>query len=125
MKKNNKGFSLVELIVIIAIMAVLTTSIITYIGMIGTAEAKRCANGLSTGLSQTKVCAMSRSKASMIVYSDDTGASHVHGRKQFIHCRRHQGDPHPDILQDDQISSKSWISFGSSPSILKSRKPSP
>ena len=73
MKKNNKGFSLVELIVIIAIMAVLTTSIITYIGMIGTAEAKRCANGLSTGLSQTKVCAMSRSKASMIVYSDDTG----------------------------------------------------
>lgn len=73
MKKNNKGFSLVELIVIIAIMAVLTTSIITYIGMIGSAEAKKCANGLSSGLSQTKVCAMSRSSASMIVYANDTG----------------------------------------------------
>jgi type II secretory pathway pseudopilin PulG len=73
MKKNNKGFSLVELIVIIALMAVLTTSIITYIGMVGDAQAKKCANGLSSGLSQTKVCAMSRSKASITVYGDDTG----------------------------------------------------
>ena len=73
MKKNNKGFSLVELIVIIAIMAVLTTSVITYVGMIGNSQAKKCAKELSTSLSQTKVCAMSRSKASMTVYADDTG----------------------------------------------------
>ena len=73
MKKNDKGFTLVELIIIIAIMAVLSLSVITYIGMIGGAQAKKCANGLKNSLSQTKVCAMSRSSASMIVYADDTG----------------------------------------------------
>ena len=73
MKKNNKGFSLVELIVIIAIMAVFTTSVITYVGLIGNSQAKKCAKELSSSLSQTKVCAMSRSKASMTVYTDDKG----------------------------------------------------
>ena len=73
MKKNNKGFSLVELIVIIAIMAVAMGAIITYIGSLGTAQAKQCANGLLTGFSQTKVCAMSRSSASMVVYSNEDG----------------------------------------------------
>ena len=73
MKKNDKGFTLVELIIIIAIMAVLSLSVITYIGMIGGAQAKKCANGLKNSLSQTKVCAMSRSSASMTVYADNTG----------------------------------------------------
>ena len=73
MKKNNKGFSLVELIVIIAIMAVLVGAIITYVGSLGTAQAKKCANGIMNGFSQTKVCAMSRSNASMVVYSNDEG----------------------------------------------------
>ena len=73
MKKNDKGFSLIELIIIIAIMAVLGLSVISYIGMVGGAEAKKCANGLKSSFSQTKVCAMSRKSASMIVYADDTG----------------------------------------------------
>ena len=73
MKKNNEGFSLVELIVVIAVMAVLMAAIITYIGSLGTAQAKKCANGIVTGFSQTKVCAMSRSSASMVVYSNDDG----------------------------------------------------
>ncbi len=73
MKKNNKGFSLVELIVIIAIMAVLMISIVSYVSMLGGTQAKKCANELSSSLSQTKVCAMSRSKASLTVYADDTG----------------------------------------------------
>lgn len=73
MKKNNQGFSLVELIVIIAIMAVLMTSVITYIGMLGTGQAKKCANGINSAFSQTKVCAMSRSSAYMVVYSNTDG----------------------------------------------------
>ena len=73
MKKNNKGFSLVELIIIIAIMAVVGVSVVSYIGMLGRSEARKCAKELSTSLSQTKVCAMSRSSASMNVYADDTG----------------------------------------------------
>ena len=73
MKKNNKGFSLVELIIIIAIMAVVGVSVVSYIGMLGRSEARKCAKELSTSISQTKVCAMSRSNASMTVYADDTG----------------------------------------------------
>lgn len=73
MKKNNKGFSLVELIVIIAIMAVLAIPIVTYVGMLGNSQAKKCAKELANHISQTKVCAMSRSYASMTVYADDTG----------------------------------------------------
>lgn len=73
MKKNNNGFSLVELIVVIAIMAVLVASVITYGGMVGNSKAKKCAKELSTHMSQTKVCAMSRTNASMTVYKDDTG----------------------------------------------------
>ena len=73
MKKNNEGFSLVELIVIIAIMAVLTGAIITYVGSLGNAQAKKCVNGIVTGFSQTKVCAMSRANASMVVYTNDDG----------------------------------------------------
>lgn len=73
MKKNNKGFSLVELIVIIAIMAVLAVSVVSYIGMLGNSQARKCAKELANNISQTKVCAMSRSYASMTVYADDTG----------------------------------------------------
>ncbi len=73
MKKNNKGFSLVELIVIIAIMAVLSISVVSYIGMVGNSEVRKCAKELNSHMSQTKVCAMSRSSAQLIVYANDSG----------------------------------------------------
>ena len=73
MKKDNKGFSLVELIVVIALLAVVALAVITYAGMLGGGNAKKCANGLKSSLSQTKVCAMSRTSASMTVYADDKG----------------------------------------------------
>ena len=73
MKKNNNGFSLVELIVVIAIMALLVTSVVTYVSLVSNSQAKKCAKELSTHMSQTKVCAMSRTNASMTVYKDDTG----------------------------------------------------
>lgn len=73
MKKNNKGFSLVELIVIIAIMAVLVGGVASYIGSLGNAKARKCAKELQSHIAETKVCAMSRSNASMTVYADDTG----------------------------------------------------
>ena len=73
MKKNNEGFSLVELIIIIAVMAVLTVSIVTYTGLIGDSNAKKCAKELGNSLSETKVCAMSRAEAKLIVYADSSG----------------------------------------------------
>lgn len=83
MKKNNEGFSLLELIIIIAIMAVLAVSVVTYSGMIGNSQARRCAKELESHLSETKVCAMSRSAAQMTVYADNTGVyvKTVQGKK--------------------------------------------
>lgn len=73
MKKNNEGFSLVELIVVIAIMVVMVGGTITYIGTLGSSKVKKCAKELESHITQTKVCAMSRSQASLTVYADDTG----------------------------------------------------
>ena len=73
MKKNNKGFSLVELIIIIAIMAVLTVAVISYSGMIGDSHARKCAKEIESTLSDTKVCAMSRAEAKMIIYANNNG----------------------------------------------------
>lgn len=73
MKKNNKGFSLVELIVIIAIMAVLVGGVVGYAGVYGSTKVKNCAKEIESRLSETKVCAMSKSQAYITIYADDTG----------------------------------------------------
>lgn len=73
MKKNNKGFSLVELIVVLAIMAVLTGSVVTYIGTYGSTKVKNCMREIENHMSETKVCAMSKTSAYMIIYANNTG----------------------------------------------------
>ncbi len=73
MKKNNQGFSLVELIVVIALMAILVGGVIGYAGTYGGTKVKKCTKELESHFSQTKVCAMSKSQAYMILYVDSTG----------------------------------------------------
>ncbi len=73
MKKNNKGFSLIELIVVIAIMALLMITVVSYVGMLGRSETRNCAKELMNHMSQTKVCAMSKSNAKLIVWKNDDG----------------------------------------------------
>ena len=73
MKKNNQGFSLVELIVVIALMAILVGGVLGYVGTYGSAKVKNCAKEIESHFSETKVCAMSKSQAYMIVYADNTG----------------------------------------------------
>lgn len=73
MKKNNQGFSLVELIVVIALMAILVGGVISYVGTYGSTKVKNCAKEIESHFSETKVCAMSKSQAYMIIYANDTG----------------------------------------------------
>lgn len=73
MKKNNQGFSLVELIVIIALMAILVGGVLGYSNTYGSTKVKKCVNELDSIFSQTKVCAMSKTQAYMIIYADNTG----------------------------------------------------
>ncbi len=60
MKKNNKGLSLVELIVVIALMAVLIGLTTLSISLLFGTQAKACAQNVSGMLNETKTGCMSR-----------------------------------------------------------------
>lgn len=60
MKKNNKGLSLVELIVVIAIMAVLVGMLALSLSILTGAQAKQAAEKISSQLNEAKTGSMSR-----------------------------------------------------------------
>ena len=60
MKEKNKGYTLVELAVVISIMAILLTIIVPNVSIIWSFRAKRAANSIATALDKTKVEAMNR-----------------------------------------------------------------
>lgn len=59
--KNNKGFSLVELIVVVAIMAIMGGFIFFSFGLITGQDARKCANNISTVLDKEKNYALTKS----------------------------------------------------------------
>lgn len=71
MKQNNKGYSLVEIIIVIAIMSILTGGVFFSINMVFGANAKTCANDIKSAISQCKVNAMGKSDASLEIYRSD------------------------------------------------------
>lgn len=72
MQKNNKGYSLVELIVVIAIIALLSGTAFLSISIIFGASAKTCANDIKEVLAENKVTAMGKSEAKVEIYRDAT-----------------------------------------------------
>ena len=60
MKEKNKGYTLVELVVVVSIMAILLTIIVPNVSIIWSFRAKRAANSIATALDKTKVEAMNR-----------------------------------------------------------------
>lgn len=58
---NDKGVSLVELIIIIAIMAVLSTGLISMIGILNGRAARECAQDTLSALSKVRVLTLSKS----------------------------------------------------------------
>lgn len=75
MKKDNTGFSLVELIIIIAIIAALTTTAALSISLIFSANAKTCANDIVGAISECKVTTMSYGQGNvrLLLYRDSSG----------------------------------------------------
>jgi prepilin-type N-terminal cleavage/methylation domain-containing protein len=72
--RNNRGFSLLELIVAVALIAISLTVLSLSISEIFASNAKECANQLDALLSQCKVDAMSQSgNVYLEVYQDTDG----------------------------------------------------
>lgn len=72
LKKNNKGYSLVELIIVIAIMAAIGTGIAMSFILVFSANAKTCANDIVSAISECKVMTMTKGKGNVrvIIYRD-------------------------------------------------------
>lgn len=66
--KNNSGFSLVELIIVIAIIAALIGTVILSVSMVFSANAKACSNDLQRAVADCKVTTMGKAQAWLIVY---------------------------------------------------------
>ena len=71
--KNNRGFSLVELIIVIAIIAALIGTVILSVSMVFSANAKACSNDLQRAVADCKVTTMGKAKAWLVVYRGDNG----------------------------------------------------
>lgn len=67
-EKNNSGFSLVELIIVIAIIAALIGTVILSVSMVFSANAKACSNDLQRAVADCKVTTMGKAQAWLIVY---------------------------------------------------------
>lgn len=70
MKTDNKGYSLVELIVVMAILAVVTVASVIGVGMISGKPAEACATNLKTALTSVRTSTMGKSNATLSVYRD-------------------------------------------------------
>lgn len=70
MKRNNRGYSLVELIVVIAIMAVLTGFVVLSVGMISTKKAKQCRDELESKLEYVRTVTMSKNATVANIYKN-------------------------------------------------------
>ena len=71
--KKNRGFTLIELIVVVAIMTVLLGVMVPSMNSILGFKAKRAANSITAALDETKTQAMSRLAAEVVISQDNTG----------------------------------------------------
>lgn len=72
-KKSNRGVSLVELVVVIAIMTVLVGAVSIGIGMVSTKPATQCASNIQICLNRCRTHTMGKTKGLVGFYADSEG----------------------------------------------------
>ena len=77
-KNNNRGFSLVELIVVVAIGAILIGASILSIASISGTAAKQCARNIESILNKTKVTTMGKDTAAIELYKDGADGAYYY-----------------------------------------------
>lgn len=69
--RDNRGLSLIELIVVIAILSIISVGAFSGIGMLSSWNVNKCAKGIDSALKKTKTTAMSKSNAELILSKSD------------------------------------------------------
>ncbi len=72
-KINNSGFSLIELIIVLAIVAVVTGTVVWSVSLVFSTDAKACANNLQRAIADCKVTTMGKAKAWLLIYRGEDG----------------------------------------------------
>ncbi len=67
---NNDGYSLIELVIVLAIIAVIMGTVFYSVILVFSANAKSCANDIQRAIGDCKVSTMGKSKAYMELYRD-------------------------------------------------------
>lgn len=75
--KNNKGFTLIELIVVVAILAACTGLVTASVSVIFSSGAAKCADGLNAAISKCRISAMSRSGSVYLRLYRNGASNHV------------------------------------------------
>lgn len=70
--KDNRGYSLVELIIVIAIIALIISTVFYSVMMVFSANSKSCANNIQRAIADCKVTTMGKASAYMELYRDGT-----------------------------------------------------
>ena len=73
---NNKGFSMVELIVILAIMGIIIGMLGVSTNYIGTSQARALANSIKTSIGQNKIQTMGKYESFLYIYKGSDGKSY-------------------------------------------------
>lgn len=99
MKQNNRGFTLVELMVVIAVMAVLAGMATLSLSTVFSTAARQSANEASALISKCRIGCMSRAEAVYLeFYIDDRGRAH--------------GVYHEGTAEEDETLSSREVSVG-------------
>lgn len=88
MKRRNGGYTLVELIVVITILAVLSSMAVLSFSVVSSTGARRCASEIDGKISECKINCMSRADAKYLrLYMQD---GKVHG--EYVEGEKHRDD---------------------------------
>lgn len=77
LEKDNRGYSLVELIIVIAIIAVIGLGVTFSFILVFSANARTCSNDIVSAISECKIMTMTKGKGNvrLIIYRDGEGGT--------------------------------------------------
>lgn len=116
-KMNNKGFSLMELVVVIAILGVISVGGIITMGLIFSASGKEASAKLNSALLKTRTEAMSKASASVEIYEDSADS------KYYIAYTIAGNRQNPIMIGDTRVEISYADSNGSSKSLTSGGQP--